>query len=727
MEARARTQQKLAKSLRPDHPVESMGPDQQRAAIPQALGSALEHFRAGRLAETERICRQVLELDPNEADAFYLLGLIAQRGGKSDAAIELIGRAARLQPSNPFFVNSLGEIHSAANRVSEAEQCFRRALALEPGFAEVHNNLGNALRVLARWEEAERSYRQALAIDPSYANAHANLGTTLLELKRFTEAEATFRALLALRPDSADAHNGLGVALNELGRSGEAERCYRAALALEPEFAEAHNNLGNVLKDLGRAEGATQSYRRALAIKPDYTDAQVNLALALLELYQLQEAEQLLRAALALRPDSAAVHNGMGLLLQRQRRYEEAVGSYRRALALDPGFVDAHVNLGNSLKALDRFEEAEGSLRHALELDPGNASALNNLGLLLLDLGNIADAERHIRRSLEIKPGDADVSFNYATLLLLRGDYESGLRYYEFRLEGAGRRTFSSGVTTRQSQLKGLPRWQGEDLRGKRLLVWTEQGLGDSLMVMRYLPQLKDRGAARLVVCCEPALIRVMQTFTAVDRVVSSAEPLQLSGFDCHCPTMSLPLLFGTRLESIPSQVPYLRVPPELRRRWADTLAGISSPKIGLVWAGGKLLQADARRSVPLLKFCLLLDIPGPVFVSLQRGEEAKQLKESGRTLLDWMDECEDFLDTAALIEQLDLVISVDTAAAHLAGALGKPVWLLNRFESEWRWMLKREDSPWYPSMKIFRQSRPGDWDEVIARVATALRQRFGL
>jgi len=703
-----------------------MAPEDSGGEIAQQLRSALEHFRAGRFAETEKLCRRVLGIDPQEADALYLLGLVSRQAGDGGAALELIERASRLQPSNAFFVNSLGELYAATNRFPEAERCFRRALELEPGFAEVHNNLGNALRAQGRWDEAERSYRAALVIDPGYASACANLGTALLELRRFAQAETSFRALLALKPDSADAHNDLGVALNELGRSEEAERSYRAALALEPAFAEAHNNLGNALKDLGRAEEAVQSCRRALAIKPDYVDAHVNLALALHELDRLEEAEEHVRAALTLRPGSAAAHNAMGLVFQRRRRYEDARGCFRRALALDSGFVEAHINLGNSLKAANRFEEAEDALRRALALDPGSAAALNNLGVLLLDTGRVDDAERRVRQALELKPQDHDAAFNYGWLKLLRGDYELGFRYYESRLTGTGRRSFSSDVVARESRLAGLPRWRGEDLMGKRLLVWTEQGFGDSLMVMRYLPQLKERGAARVVVCCEPALVRVMQTFPAIDQVLPSSEPLQLSDFDCHCPSMSLPLRFGTRLDSIPAQVPYLHVPAELQTHWARQLAGIASPRIGLVWAGGKLLQADARRSIPLSKFFPLLDIPGPVFVSLQKGEEAGQLRESGRSLLDWMEQCEDFLDTAALIEQLDLVISVDTAPAHLAGALGKPVWLLNRFESEWRWMLKREDSPWYPSMRIFRQSRIGDWDEAIARVATAVRERFG-
>jgi Flp pilus assembly protein TadD len=701
-----------------------MSPDQRATAPPQALHSALEHFRAGRFSETERICRQVLQIDPNEADALYLLGLIAQQTRKTDAAIQLIGNAARLQPSNFFFANSLGELYSAANSPLQAENCFRRALTLSPDFAEAHNNLGNVLKYLRRPKEAEESYRRALALEPDYAGACANLGATLLESKHFNEAEQTFRKLLALKPDSADAHNGLGVALHELGRSAEAERGYRAALAIEPDFAEAHNNLGNALKDLGRLKEAEESYRRALALKPYYADAHGNLGLVLLDLAQFEEAEQSFRRLLGLKPDSADAHNGLGIALHELGRNREAEQSYRQALTLQPKLTEAHVNLGNVLQDLGQVNEAELSYRRALALDPDNAAAQYNLAIWLLELGKIEEAESRTRRALALKPGDPRASLNYAWLRLLQGDYESGFQYYESRFEGGGRRN-GPRVPTLQAKLGGVPRWQGENLQNKRLLVWTEQGFGDSLMMMRYLQGLKNRGVGHLTVSCDPALDRIMQTIAAVDRVLSTPEPVQLSEFDCHCPIMSLPLLFQTRLESIPAEVPYLRVPAELRSKWARKLADKAAPKVGLVWAGGKLLQADARRSIALQRFSPLLDVTGPVFVSLQKGEEGDQLRKSGLRMLDWIDECQDFLDTAALIEQLDLVIGVDTAVVHLTGALGKPVWLLNRFDGEWRWLLDREDSPWYPTARIFRQTKPDEWDEVIARVALALRQQF--
>ena len=527
------------------HPMEL---EQPTATIPQAILAASQHCRAGRFAQAERIGRDVLALDPDNADAWHLLGVIAHQIGEIGAAADLIGQALRIQPSNPGLLN----------------------------------DLGNALADLGRLEEAERSYIDALALDPGYAPAHYNLGT----------------------------------ALQALGRLEEAERSYRQASLLKPDYCEAHNNLGNLLKDSGRLD--------------------------------------------------------------------EAESSYRSALALSPGFADAH----------------------------------NNLGIVLQMLGKRDEAERSYRRALELAPADPRIGMNHAILALLRGDYERGLQHYESRFLGANAKTVA-GFRQMLGRLDGIQWWRGEE--GGCLLIWTEQGFGDSIMMLRYLPQLKQRGAARVAVYCEPELVRVIRALPGVDEVISKEQALAPGEFDCHCPAMSLPLRFGTRLETIPRDVPYLHVPAESSRSWADRLAQVQRPRVGLVWAGGGIFADDRRRSIGPEQFARLLRVAGVSFVNLQKGAARSQLNRIGPGIVDWMDDCADFLDTAALVTNLDLVISVDTAVAHLAGALGKPVWLLNRFESEWRWLLDRDDSPWYPTMRIFRQTRRGDWDEVIERVAAAL------
>ncbi len=524
--------------------------DQPTVTISQAILAANQHCRAGRYAQAERIGREVLALDPDNTNAWHLLGVIAHQIGEIGVAVDLIGQALRIQPSNPGFLN----------------------------------DLGNALADLGRLDEAERSYREALTLEPGYAPAHYNLG----------------------------------IALQALGRLEEAERSYRQASKLKPDYCEAHNNLGNLLKDAGR----------------------------------LDEAER----------------------------------SYRTALALKPGFADAH----------------------------------NNLGVVLQMLGRREEAERSYRQALVLAPADPRIGMNRSILELLKGDYEQGLQHYESRLLGGSEKT-AGGFRRMLARLDGIPWWRGEDIAGRSLLIWTEQGYGDSLMMLRYLPQTRQRGAARVAVYCEPELVRLIRALPGVDEVIPKEQALPSGGFDCHCPAMSLPLRFGTRVDTIPRDVPYLHVPADSTRSWAERLARIGRPRVGLVWAGGGIFADDRRRSIGLAPFARLLQVPGVSFVNLQKGAAAAQLLELGPGIADWMDECDDFLDTAALVANLDLVISVDTAVAHLAGALGRPVWLLNRFESEWRWLLDREDAPWYPTMRIFRQARRGDWDEVMERVASAL------
>ncbi len=528
-------------------------------------------------------------------------------------------------------------------------------------------------------DEAQRLCQEALRADPENAHALHLYGLVALGLGDARRALQSFEKAVRLDPSNPTLLNNLGQIHRAQGRVNEAESCFRKALDLKADYAEAGANLGTLLHASGRMEQSAQNYLR--------------LGLALETTGQLGEAVQTYRQALTLERDNPQAHHGLGRAHERLGRLEDAVDSLRAALALKSDWTEVHHDLGNALFRLGRLE----------------------------------DAEQSYRRALALSPGFPVTTFALSQLLMLRGDYRSGLPLYESRFEGSDRGK-NPWYRNLMVQLEGVDRWKGERLEGRALLVWTEQGLGDTLMVMRYLPLLKQRGAERLIVYCEPAFVRLIGAMDGVDEVVSKENPLPLGSFDRHCPLMSLPLLFDTRLETIPGEVPYARVPAAFGHKWADRFAPLLRPRVGLVWAGGALFRSDPlrTRSVSLERFSSLLGIGGASFVSLQKGDDADQIKRSGTKVHDWMDECEDFLDTAAVIEQLDLVISVDTAVAHLAGALGKPVWMLNRFESEWRWMLEREDSPWYPTMRIFRQSSKGEWDDVIARVASALNKLTG-
>ena len=478
----------------------------------------------------------------------------------------------------------------------------------------------------------------------------------------------------------------------QAGRFPEAEAIFRRLAAHTPRHAEAYKHLGVALAGQGKLEAALGSFLTSLEIDPDYVDG----------------------------------HIGVGNVLFLQGRHEDAAGRYYKALELNPDEPKAYGNLGMALHRTGKLDEAEACLRKALRFNPNFTDACNSLGSVLQDLGNYEEAEALFVRALQLKPGSALAQCNLATVLLMRGELAAGLALYENRFAGADYKLTALSQEV-LAKLSGKCRWRGESLQGRTLFLWREQGIGDDIMMMRYLPLLKEMGAEKIIVSSRPEVRRLVRTLPAVSQVVDDRGPFPLDAIDCHCPLMSLPYLFGTRLETIPDTIPYIAVPPELADDWSRRVAADGGLKVGLAWAGSKTQPKDARRSIPRERFAPLLAVPGVRFISLQKGGDPRCWSEFGDSIIDWMPHCSDFLDTAALVQQLDLVISVDTAVAHLAGALGRPVWLLNRFESEWRWMLKREDSPWYPTMRIFRQPAFNDWDSVLDRAAAELRKLVAL
>jgi tetratricopeptide (TPR) repeat protein len=450
--------------------------------------------------------------------------------------------------------------------------------------------------------------------------------------------------------------------------------------------SDAHRKEGNRLLARGDLPGAEACYRRSVAADPRSADAHVALGFALLQQEKLSEAKSLLEAAVALDQRNVDGHYLLAMVAQKQDRSGDAIACFNKALAINPGFVDA----------------------------------LHGLGVALRNEGRLDEALRSFDRALAIQPGFGPSRFSKSLLLLLLGDFARGLELFESRLDVCEEKQLLDWLAF-LSRHPEKPRWQGEDLRGKRLLVWTEQGAGDAMMMARYLPRLADKGVGSILVLCDPGLKRLFEALPVGCRVYSRAEDLSPDKYDMHCSMMSLPYLFGTRLDTIPGVVPYLFVPEGLREEWSRRLAVLNGVKVGVAWAGNPKYGRDFLRSVAFRELGPLFAVPGVAFVSLQKGVAAEALPDSDRAHFDCVDEGRDFMDTAAMVLNLDLVVSVDTSLCHLAGALGRPVWLLNRFESEWRWLLERDTSPWYPSMRIFRQTVAGDWPGVARRLAAEL------
>jgi tetratricopeptide (TPR) repeat protein len=588
------------------------------------------------------------------------------------------------EPGNAQAWYALGQLLHGQGQPDEADHCYRQALHGQPGWAEPHFDLGRLLVARGQRAAALEQYRQALERRPGWFEALTQLGIALAELRRPDEALPVLEQAAAVRPEAPQAHLNLGVALAELGRPEPAAASLRRAITLQPAYAEAHYNLGAVLGTLQRRDEAIACYREALRLRPDYGEAYNNLGLALVETRHAAEAAIYVQQAVRLRPQAAEGHNNLGLAYADLGRFAEAEGSYREALRLNPRYVEAHNNLGSAYKEQGRTAEALACYQLALWLDPASAST-------------------HYNRSLA---------------WLQTGDYQQGWPEYEWRW----RRPTAKPRSFRQ------PRWDGTPLAGRTILLNCEQGLGDTLQFLRYAALVQATGGTVLVEC-PGALMPLLRTCPGIDRLIAEGDPLP--DFNVQAPLLSLPGLLGTSSpEAVPAPIPYLAADRDRVAHWQSVLAAVPGFRVGLVWQGNPRHPWDHHRSLPLRCLEPLATVAGVHLISLQKGLGEEQLRTlAGRFPVvdlgpDFNRDGGAFLDTAAVMQHLDLVVTVDTAAAHLAGALGVPVWVLLSRIADWRWLREREDTPWYPSMRLFRQRQLGDWPEVAARVADALGQR---
>jgi tetratricopeptide (TPR) repeat protein len=683
--------------------------------LPEAMKRAVAAYEHGRLGEADDLARAILGVRPDYFDALHLIAVINARQRRLDEALASYDRALAVQRDHAGALCNRGVTLHELKRFNEALASYDRALAARPDYAEALFNRGITLQELKRFEEALASYDRALLLRPTYAEALSNRGNTLHELNRFDEALASYDRALALQPDHAAALFNRGRTLHELKRFDEALASYDRAVAVRPDHAEALCNRGNVLLDLKRFDEALASYQGALAEWPDYTEALYNRGTALRELKRPEEALASYERALAVRPDHAEAFYCRGVVLRELKRLDDALASYDQALALKPDYFDALNNRGVALHDLQRFAEALASYDRALAVRPDYVPALANRGVTLHQLRRLDEALVCYDYALALNPGYVDGHFNKALLQLLKGDYDIGWREYEWR------RWKAENLTLFKRDF-AQPLWLGQTaIEGKTILLHAEQGFGDTIQFCRYAPLVAGRGA-RVVLEVPVQLKDLMASLAGVPDVIARQD--EPPDFDLHCPLLSLPLALGTRVESIPAQVPYLTVPPESLRKWTSAVGTKRNLRIGLVWAGSSGHAGDAIRSISLRSLLPLADLDAE-FVSLQkevRGDDATALQERG-DIVHFGDELDTFADTAAVIANLDLVISVDTSVAHLAGALAKPVWILLPFLPDFRWLLDREDSPWYPTARLFRQQAPGDWSGVISRVATELEK----
>jgi tetratricopeptide (TPR) repeat protein len=681
--------------------------------LQQALDLAVQHHQAGRLREAEGIYKQILTADPNNVHTLHLLGVLFSQVGQGETAVDYI----------------------------------RKAIAQNPTAAQYHCNLGAALAIAGRHEQAIESYERALVLQPDLIDAHANLGAAMMRLGRFDRAVKSLQTALDARPRDFKILDWLGSALSQAGRQEEAIDVLQRALAVRADWAPSHLTMGNALVRLNRFPEAITAYRTALSLRPEYPEALSGLAGLLCENGSTDEAINLARRAISLHENSAGAWYSLGRALHKQNRDEESAKALRKALAIDPKLYQAYNELGNVLVDMKSYPEAIEMLEHSLKVEDSGkvrynlgtafwesgkidaaiteykkAEAMgfaepmlyNNLGAIHHQRGEIEKAIQFFQKALKIDSGFDLARFNLGMMQLLKGEFKEGFANYESRWKAK-----SIPMPPRYAQ---FGTWNGGDLQGRRILLDCEQGFGDSIQFARYIPMLAGRGGKPILVA-NAELLRLLKTVPCLEGIV--CPPEEIPAFDVQCPLMSLGHLMGTTKETIPTNVPYVSADAALVDRWKTRLPRDERVKVGLCWSGNPKHTQDTNRSLSLAALEPLSAVANVWFCSLQKGPASREAASppGKMQIADWTAELSDFAETAALIANLDLVIACDTAVAHLAGAMGKKVWLLIPKVPDWRWMLERDDSPWYPTMRIFRQKDQGDWGTPIDELIRAIRK----
>lgn len=626
--------------------------------INKLLQEAVACHQSGKLEQAEQLYRKILGKQHNHFETLFLLGSLSSNIGKKDLAVTLL----------------------------------KEAILIRPDHAEAHNNLAIAFLSKRNLNAAVKSFKNAVIFNPEYVEAHFNLGIALQQSGKLDEAVKSFKSVVELKSDYAEAYFNIGVIYHERGEFDDALDCYEQAVAIKPDYAEALNNIGDVLQRKERFNEAIKSYTRAVYHKPDFAEAYYNL----------------------------------GIVCQKTGDFKKAESSYNDAVKYRPDYAEAYYNLGNLFNDKWKAVEAAENYRKAINLKPDFAEAHNNLGEALLMQRKPAEAILSFNKAFECKPDYIEARFHRSIAFLIMGDYKNGFAEYEHRLliKKYNNREFSH------------TQWDGSSLAGKTILVHSEQGFGDTFQFVRFLPMVKACGGT-VIFECQQGLSPLLKHCYGFDKIVERPPDAKTNEtYDVHLPLMSSAKIFGVTAENIPADVPYIESDPELVKKWESeilaktnkTMSEIQNPfKAGLVWSGKPDRKYNFVRSCPLSEFSPLGDIPNLVVFSLQKGDAVKQIENHGTGLsiinLDQtLDIIGKFVDTAAVIANLDIVISIDSAVAHLAAALGKPVWLILPYAHDWRWLMDREDSPWYPNVRLFRQHKEGDWKAVMRRVADELK-----
>ena len=637
----------------------------------------------GRFKEAQTFYERILAIQANHFDALQLLGMLSAQTGQFAKAVDFLKKASRINPSHADCYSNLANALKELNRYEEALLNYDRAIRINPDFALTHFNRGVTLQELNRLDEALKSYNRAIRVDPNYPHSHSNRGLILKELKRFDEALESYDRAISINSDFAHTHSNRGLILKELNRYNEALESCDQAILINPDYAEAYSNRGLILHELKHFDKALESFDRAISIKPDFAEAYFSRGLTLQELKHFNEALKSYDQAIHIKPNYAEALTNRGVTLQELKCLNDALESYDRAIYIKPDYTLAYINRGNALQELKRIDEALSSFNKALS----------------------------------IKPNDALAHLNLSLCNLLGGNFRDGWQGYEWRMKAEA---ISNPTEVRNFS---EPRWRGADsLKDKTILLYAEQGLGDTIQFCRYVSLVAELGA-KVILEVQRPLVKLLRGLEGVHQIVAMGDALP--EFDYQCPLLSLPLAFKTELHTIPPITHLITSDPDKIAKWQTQLGKKSKPRIGLVWSSVSGFKNDHLRSITLLELLKALPKEGFEYICLQKEikETDKEVLEANPQIRFVGNHLEDFTDTAALIECVDLVISTCTSVPHLSSSLGKETWLMLSYIPYWLWLLDRNDSPWYPSAKLYRQEKMRDWDGVLENVKSDLEK----
>ena len=612
-----------------------------------------------------------------------------------------------------FF--NMGVNFLQVDKVAEAIDCYRKVVVINPYDYEAFYNMGIAYWKLDNARDAVTCYRKAIDIKPDFIQAYNNLAAALKNLGQNEQAVACYQKMVSIQPDHAQAFNNLGLLMMNQGKLDQALKYFSNAVSIDPDMAEAHSNLADLFKFTGKLDQAINAYLQAFRINPDNSQILNNLGILYNEKADYEQEIQCYRSALHLDPQIPEIYSNLGNSFKSQGNLMEAIGCYRRTLEINPNIAEVHHLLGIALLQIDQTDAAIVSYKQAIDIKPDFVEAYGDLGNAFKDLGKLEKACQCCDSALEINSNYAPAHMGRAITRLLNGELEKAWGDYEWRFKADQKNAHFPEIFDKSQ-------WIGPSFSGKTLLIYSEQGLGDTLQFIRYMPAVKARGGTVIVATFE-SLIKLLDNCHGIDELVGLTIDLKSKlDYDLSLPIMSLPHIFNTTLETIPADVPYLHADFQKQAKWRGKLVQ-NGFKVGLVWKGNPSHSNDRRRSLSLDCLTAITGIPGIQFYSLQKGDVTPAEEEllMQMNCIDIGNQFEDFSDTAGAIMNLDLIISVDTSVVHLAGALGRKVWTLLPFSPDWRWMLNRDDSPWYPTMRLFRQTQRGNWDSVINHIAVEL------